>query len=192
MLTESLLILLIIGLSCGLVYLLQDVWPFSIAYATAAPLMSQMQGLVTDLLAGPLGLWNDAQTQVPWIDDAVKMGGTSALTASILKYVGNKAKTKLETSLKEKTTELKNHTSEIITLNTENTTLTTQRDQALDLAGQLPKLYEGKLQKLQDDFDTYKETTDEQTQKLIQERNAALSIDKTKIVDEIKEATRKH
>lgn len=188
MLTESLLILIIIALACGLVYLLQDTWPFSIAYTSFAPLITQLQSLASGLLAGPLGLWNQAQTQVPWVDDAVKMGGTSAITASILKYFGNKAKAKLENTLQQKTSELKNHTSEILTLETANERLKTQRDDVLILASELKEDYNAKLVKKDEMIEALKKR--EQT--LIQERNAALSIDKQKIVDEVKDEVRKH
>lgn len=109
MLKESAIILAIIVLFCILVYLKQDTYPFSLIYAYLSPTITQIITTIQGYVQGPL----ETVQQIPGINYGATAGLTSAVTASVLKYFGNKAKAKLETTLQQKTDELKNHTTEI-------------------------------------------------------------------------------
>jgi len=170
------------------VWLLKDTYPFSLLYGAVAPIITQLQTTAQSLLAGPLGLWQQAETQVPWIDDAVKMGGTSALTATIIKYVGGKAKAKLEQTVKQTTSELKNHTSENKTLKEANTQLQEKNETILTLTSQLQSGYEDEIKGLNDQL----KAKDEQIQKEIQKRITAEQNLTQKTQDAILEKTRMH
>ena len=106
----------------------------------------------------------------------------------ILKYGWNKAKAKLETTIKQTTDELKNHTSELKTLTKDNETLTKQRDDVLTLASNLKTSYESKLT----EKDALIEKLKQRERLLIQERNAAQQALTQKTQDAITEQMRVH
>jgi len=192
LLKESLLVLAIIILFCFLVWLLKDTPPISFAYAWAEPMIQQLQGIVGDLLAGPLGLWQQATAQQPWVDDAVKMGGTAALVKAVSHYTGTKAKAFLTSKLSKAETALKNHTSENETLKEANTQLQEKNETILSLTGELQSGYEAKLKTQQTEFEEYKKAKQAEVDKLIRERNAAERVDEDKIAEKVLEKVRKH
>jgi len=167
---------------------MRDTPPFSILYTFAEPTITQLHSLTSGFLAGPLQLWQQAQTSVPQLDNILSVGVGGTLMGGILKYGWNKAKAKLETTIKQTTDELKNHTSELKTLTTDNETLTKQRDDVLTLASNLKTGYESKLT----EKDALIEKLKQRERLLIQERNAAQQALTQKTQDAITEQMRVH
>jgi len=188
LLKESLLVLAIIILFCFLVWLLKDTPPFSLLYSAVAPIIAQLQTMAQSLLAGPLGLWQQAETQIPWIDDAVKMGSTGAIVSAAWRYLGRKG----EALLKKTKSELDNHTSENETLKEANTQLQEKNETILSLTSDLQSGYEAKLKTQQTEFDAQLKAKDEQIQTEIQKRITAEQNLTQKTQDKILEQTRKH
>ena len=181
---EALLTILIIALVCILIYLLRATPPFNLIYNIAEPTVTQIISTIQGYVQPPL----DQLQQIPGINYGATAGLTSAVTASVLKYFGNKAKAKLESTIQEKTDELKNHTSELKTLTTDNETLVRQRDDVLTLASDLKTGYDTKLA----EKDALIEELKAREQKAIRERNAALKDLTQETQDAIREKTLAH
>jgi len=192
LLKESLLVLAIIILFCFLVWLLKDTYPFSLLYGAVAPIITQLQTTAQSLLAGPLGLWQQAQTQIPQLDNIVSVGVGGGLIGAIIRSFYQKGETYLKGKLKNAESALKNHTSENATLKEANTQLQEKNETILSLTSDLQSGYEAgyeaKLKDLQDQLDA----KDDQIQEEIRKRQAAERIDKKKIAEEIKDEIRKH
>ena len=187
--TEALLIIGITVLSIILLCLVQGINPWTLIQAHLPQLDSittPLTEIVSPLVDAVAPIWTSIKDNP--ISHSITTLGTTATVSIIGKYLADYALRKRDEAhaliTQEKDKLLANHNGEL-------TELTKQRDDVFTLATQMKDSLTEKDIQIASQLDEIQALKDRE-QKLIEERNAALRIDKQKIVDDITEEVRKH